>query len=239
MNHSAIELESVGVAYGKMRVLREISLSVESGTSMLLLGANGAGKTTLLKAIMGLLPLEEGEITLLGHHANRLSTAKRVKLGIAYMSEQGIFPPLTVDENLKLGGNGLRKNVIKERLDEMYSTFPDLASRRKELAGSLSGGQRKMVGISKCLVAKPSLLLMDEPSAGLSPRYVGEVIAHLQGLRNTGITLLIAEQNVSFLAAADQACVIEGGRINFRGSIDDFEGNAVLHDAFFGLDGLS
>ncbi len=238
MTQSAIEVSSVCVAYGKMKVLNDVSLAVAQGTSMLILGANGAGKTTLLKAIMGFLPLQEGELSLLGHNVKEASTAKRVKLGISYMSEQGLFPPLSVEDNLKLGCHGLHRRKIKERLDEAYAIFPDLVARRKEAAGSLSGGQRKMVGISKCLVSHPSVLLMDEPSAGLSPKYVTEVITVMGELRKTGITLLVAEQNVSFLAAVDSACVIEGGRISFRGSIAEFEGNTKLHDAFFGLEGI-
>ena len=220
-----------------MRVLHDISLTLSEGSSMLLLGANGAGKTTLLKSIIGLLPIEHGEINMFERRVDRLSAPRRVRLGVAFMSELGIFPSLSVHDNLRLGAHGASRRDIEERLEEAYASFPDLVNRKNALAGTLSGGQRKMVGISKCLMANPKVLLMDEPSAGLSPKYVDEVVEHLKVLRKSGITLLVAEQNVSFLAAADQACILEGGRINFSGSIDEFENNASLHEAFFGLEG--
>lgn len=206
---------------------------------MLLLGANGAGKTTLLKSIVGLLPIEDGEVWLFDHSVKRLPAPKRITLGLSFMSELGIFPSLSVDDNLRLGAHGVARREIEARLEEAYTAFPDLVGRRKEVAGTLSGGQRKMVGISKCLMAHPKILLMDEPSAGLSPKYVNEVVNHLNILRKSGLTLLVAEQNVSFLAAADEACVLEGGRINFRGTINEFEQDEKLHEAFFGLDTMN
>ncbi|MHB8189702.1 MAG: ABC transporter ATP-binding protein [Ferrimicrobium sp.] len=232
-----LDIDDINVAYGPMRVLWGLSLSVQPAETLVVLGANGAGKSTLLKAVIGLLPLESGSITMLGQRVERFNAAKRIRLGVGYMSEQGIFPGLSVTENLKLGGLRLSRRELSSRLDEAFERFAELRTYRRTMAGSLSGGQRKLVGIAKCLMGHPSLLLMDEPSSGLSPRYVAEVVDQLVELRGT-TTLVIAEQNVSFLDAADRVCVIEGGRTRFQGAVTDFESDAALHEAFFGLEGV-
>lgn len=231
-----MKIEGACAAYGRLQVLWDVSLSLHQGESILVLGANGAGKTTLLKALLGLVPLTAGTVTFEGERIDSMRTDQRVRRGIAYMTELGIFPTMTVEENLMLGGWRLGRAKSRKALGPMYEAFPDLAERRRTAAGSLSGGQRKMVGVAKTLMSAPKLLVMDEPSSGLSPLFVKEVIAQLAKVHSEGMSLLVAEQNVAFLEATERAYVIEGGRVRFDGTVADFEGNDALRDAFFGLD---
>lgn len=231
----ALSLHDVRGGYGNLPVLWGIDLSVQEAKTTVILGANGAGKTTLLKVVMGLLPATSGSIEIFGKSVSHLRTDQRIPLGVAYMSELGIFPALTVEENLRLGAYGVKGGEIFGRLENVYDIFTELRGRRKSIAGSLSGGQRKMVGVAKSLMSQPRLLIMDEPSSGLSPLYVKEVVERLKVIAKQGMTLLIAEQNISFLAMADRVCVIEGGRVQFEGSESEFEADEKLKDAFFGL----
>lgn len=221
-----------------MAVVRELSLTVDLGQAIVVLGANGAGKSTLLRAIVGLLPTSGGTISLFGDDVTRASTAKRARKGMAFMSEQGIFPSLSVKENLQLGAMTNRNRSFDAGLETVLALFPELANRLREPAGSLSGGQRKMVGIAKCVMAQPSLLIMDEPSAGLSPKFVSEVVETLIKLHADGLTLLVAEQNVEFLKLAQTAVVLEGGYVRFNGPVAELSNNKTLHDAFFGIDSI-
>lgn len=230
-----LEVAGLGAGYGKMQVLWDLSLSVSKGETCVLLGANGAGKTTLLKTIMGLLPAWSGSIRLTGRPIEALRADQRARAGIAYMSEQAIFSSLSVAQNLALAGHGMRRGELRQRLEHLYEVFPDLSSRRGVQAGSLSGGQRKMVGLAKTLVADPVLLVLDEPSSGLSPLFVREVIGLLSRARGEERALLVAEQNVGFLEIADSVAVLEGGRMRFRGTTGDFRSDAQLREAFFGL----
>lgn len=233
-----LSVEGVGSGYGGMQVLWDVSLRVASGEGVLLLGANGAGKTTLLKAISGLLPLKSGSIRLGGANIDRLRTDQRVKRGAGVMTEQGVFPTLSVEDNLRLGAYTLPRGSLAGVMKDVYQLFPELHGRRRDAVGSLSGGQRKLVAVAKALMCRPQLLVMDEPSAGLSPRYVKEVVAQLAGVRERGLSLLIAEQNVAFLELADRVYVLEGGRVRFEGTVSALEGNQAVRDAFFGLSGL-
>jgi branched-chain amino acid transport system ATP-binding protein len=200
-----------------------------------LLGANGAGKTTLLKVIVGLLPAWRGAVHLDPDDVTAWRTDRRVRRGMAYMSEIGVFPGLSIDENLRVGGQFIERSALRTRMEELYGYFPDLAGRRGALAGSLSGGQRKMLGIAKALASSPRLLVMDEPSAGLSPLFVGQVIQVLSRFREAGLAMLIAEQNIAFLDLADRVYTLDGGRIRFEGSVEDLETNDELRKAYFGL----
>lgn len=235
MAEFALELNAVNSGYGNLPILWDINLNVEDSITMVVLGANGAGKSTLLKTIVGILPATKGTITISNHSVEHLRVDQRIALGMSYMSEQGIFPSLTIEENLQLGGYLRGKSQTNEKIDEVYTFFPELKQRRKTIAGSLSGGQRKMVGVAKSLVSDPKLLIMDEPSSGLSPLFVKELITRLKEIKTQRRTLLVAEQNVSFLEIADSACVIEGGRIHFTGTVEQFEADEQLHKAFFGL----
>ncbi|MDA8344809.1 MAG: ABC transporter ATP-binding protein [Thermaerobacter sp.] len=227
----------IEASYGRLQVLWGVDLELREGESAVLLGSNGAGKTTLLKALLGLRPVLQGEILLAGQHMEHLRTDLRVQRGIHYMTELGVFPNLSVDENLQVGGLGLHHHDLRQRIGNLYETFPDLGRLHGAPAASLSGGQRKMLGVAKAIVVPPRLLLMDEPSAGLSPRYVSEVVATLRGLHEDGITMLIAEQNVKFLEIADRAYVLDGGRISFAGSVVELEANDAVRQAYFGVGG--
>ena len=230
--------EGIESGYGRVQVLWGAGLSVRAGESVVLLGANGAGKTTLLKVLLGLMPAWGGRIALDGADITRLRPDKRVRQGVAYMSELAVFPGLTIEENMRIGGQFAAPAALRARIDTLFTTFPDLAKKRRALASSLSGGQRKMLGISKALAGSPRLLVMDEPSAGLSPLFVSEVMAVLQRFRGTGLSLLIAEQNVAFLDLADRVYTLESGRIGFEGSVAALHADDALHRAYFGLDGV-
>lgn len=230
-----LRADGINAGYGKVQVLWGAGLSVHSGESVVLLGANGAGKTTLLKVLLGLLPAWGGSVLLSGQEITRLRTDRRVRQGMAYMSELGVFTGLSIDENIRIGGQFSDKATLQRRIEELYAVFPDLAHRRRALAGSLSGGQRKMAGIAKALAGAPRLLVMDEPSAGLSPLFVSEVLAVLGRFRAQGLSLLIAEQNVAFLDLADRVFTLEGGRIGFEGTVEALHADDALNRAYFGL----
>ena len=225
----------IEAGYGRVQVLWGAGLQVQQNQSVVLLGANGAGKTTLLKVIVGLLPAWRGSVQLGPDDVTTWRTDKRVRRGMAYMSEIGVFPGLSIDENLRVGGQFIEKSALRHRIEELYADFPDLAHRRGALAGSLSGGQRKMLGIAKALASSPRLLVMDEPSAGLSPLFVGQVIEVLSRFRAAGLAMLIAEQNVAFLGLADRVFTLEGGRIRFDGSVAALQADDSLHRTYFGL----
>ena len=230
-----LEVTGVAAGYRRMQVLWGIDLLIHEHESVVLLGANGAGKTTLLKAIMSLVEVSAGRIDFSGENITRLRTDQRVRRGIVFMSETSGFPGLTIEENVLIGAQFLPKNRARERIDELYAVFPALAERRRALAGSLSGGQRKMLGIAKALVGNPRLLVMDEPSAGLSPLYVKEVIGVLAQFREKQLALLIAEQNVKFLVLADRVYTLDNGQIGFAGTVAAMQENDALRRAYFGL----
>ncbi|WP_428541561.1 ABC transporter ATP-binding protein [Rhodopila sp.] len=232
---TVLRAADIEAGYGRVQVLWGAGLQVQQNQSVVLLGANGAGKTTLLKVIVGLLPAWRGTVQLGPDNVTTWRTDKRVRRGMAYMSEIGVFPGLSIDENLRVGGQFIEKSALRHRIEELYSDFPDLAHRRGALAGTLSGGQRKMLGIAKALASSPRLLMMDEPSAGLSPLFVGQVIEVLSRFRAAGLAMLIAEQNVAFLDLADRVFTLEGGRIRFDGSVAALEADDSLHRTYFGL----
>ncbi len=221
--------------YGQLQVLWDVDLEVGDGECVILLGSNGAGKTTLLKALLGLVALWRGQIEFQGRRLEGRRTDQRVRQGIAYMSEMGIFPNLSIEENLKLGGYYLPRREVRRRAQALYEMFPDLVQRRSVPAGSLSGGQRKMLSLAKAFMSGPRLLVMDEPSAGLSPRYVKEVIATLKQLHSEGLAMLVAEQNLGFLELAERVCVLDAGRIRFAGDRAALQRDDILRRSYFGL----
>lgn len=231
-----VSATGVCASYGSMQVLWDVGIELRPGENVVLLGANGAGKTTLLRALLGLVAMPAGTITFGGRPIHDLRTDERIRLGMGYMSEAAVFTDLTVEENLLLGGWPIGRRRARARAAELYDTMPELAARRRTRAGSLSGGQRKMVGIAKALVSEPRLVVMDEPSSGLSPLFVSQVVSTLSRLASTGATLLVAEQNVAFLGAAERVYVLEGGRVRFEGTVGDLEADSAMHEAFFGLD---
>lgn len=228
----------INAGYEKMQVLWNTEISVAQSERVVLLGANGSGKTTLLKTVMGLLPLWSGSIEFNGNHLEKKRTDERFQKGISYMSESGIIAGLTVEENLLIGGYYLSRTEQKQQLAKMYEQFPDLKLKRKHAGGSLSGGQRKMLGVAKALMSQPKLLVMDEPSAGLSPLFVKEVIDILvKSTEASNLSLLIAEQNVKFLEIADRVYVLDGGRITFTGTVLELVADDAVKRAYFGLEG--
>ena len=230
-----LEVKGLSAGYGQIQVLWGVDLSVRQNESIVLLGANGAGKTTLLKTLMGLIEARAGHIRFDGADITQLRTDRRVRRGIVYMSDTSGFPDLTVEENLAVGAQLLPKSELQQVTNEVYAIFPILAERRRALAGSLSGGQRKMLGVAKALAAKPRLLVMDEPSSGLSPLFVKEVVRTLAQLREKQLALLVAEQNVRFLNLADQVYTLDNGRIGFTGTVAMMHENDALRRAYFGL----
>jgi branched-chain amino acid transport system ATP-binding protein len=232
---SLLEAAGIDAGYGTMQVLWGVDLDVRAGETVLLLGANGAGKTTFLKSLVGLIDARRGSIRLGGEDVTRMRSSDRMRLGMTYMSELAVFPDLSIDENIRVGAQALGHADPAARVEEMYGVFPVLRDKRRAPASSLSGGQRKMLGIAKALAAEPRLLVMDEPSAGLSPLLVKEVIRILGDLRQRGLALLIAEQNIGFLEVATRAFVLEGGRIRFSGTVAEMTDNEALRRAYFVL----
>ncbi len=230
-----LEFTGVESGYGPLQILWGVDMRVAAGETVLLLGANSAGKTTLLRTLIGLLPCRGGSIAFDGERIDALPPDQRIRRGIAFMSELGVFPTLTIDENIALGGYFLPEAQVRRRKAELFEIFPALAAKRRAHAGSLSGGQRKMLGIAKVLVAQPRLLLMDEPSSGLAPVFVKQVIEVLRTSIGDGTALLIAEQNVAFLELADRGYLIDHGRVRVSGTRAELEASDAVRETYFGL----
>lgn len=235
--NALLEIDGTSAGYGPMQVLWDVHIGIEPGECVVLLGANGSGKTTLLRSLLGLMPVLGGSIRFRDRPIDRLAADRRVREGIAFMSEIGAFLDLTVEENLIVGGYHVPRARVRRRIKEVLELFPDLRDRTRTLAGSLSGGQRKMLGIAKTLMGDPSLVVLDEPSAGLSPRLVGEVVTALGRLHAQGIALFVAEQNIRFLEIADRAYVLDGGRVAFQGTVEALRANDAVRRAYFGIEG--
>lgn len=232
-----LQVRSLSGGYGALQVLWDLSFDVYRNETLVLLGPNGAGKTTLLKTILGLLPGRGGTITFDGRSIERLRTHEKIRLGISYMTEMGVFANLSVEENLLLGGFHQEHEAVAARSEEFLRLFPALKLHRRDRAGVLSGGQRKMLGVAKALMSRPILVVMDEPSSGLAPVLVGEVVDMLRRYRAEGASFLIAEQNVKFLEIADRVGIIDGGRITFSGTVAELKGTPAINEAYFGLRG--
>lgn len=232
---ASLAIEGVQAGYGAMQVLWGVDMQVEPGQTVLLLGANSAGKTTLLRTLIGLLPCMGGRITLDGERIDTLRPDQRIRRGIAFMSELGVFPTLSIDENIALGGYFMPQAKIRRRKEVLFELFPDLAARRSAAAASLSGGQRKMLGIAKVLISEPRLLLMDEPSSGLAPVFVKHVIDALRAAIGDGTSLLIAEQNIAFLDLADRGYLLDHGKVRVSGTREELEASDAVRETYFGL----
>ncbi|GAA2373116.1 ABC transporter ATP-binding protein [Dactylosporangium salmoneum] len=221
---STLELRQVACGYGDLRVVTDATLEVEAGSVTALLGRNGAGKTTTLRAVAGLNKITSGAATLDGTDLGPLPAYRRARAGIAYVQEgKRIFRSRTVEENLLLGTYAGQSTARgRELMAQMYERFPLLAERRKLRAAQLSGGQQQMLAIAQALIADPRVLLLDEPSAGLAPAIVGQVLDVIRDLRTRGLAILLVEQAVEFaLAAADRVVVLNLGRTVYSGQATD------------------
>lgn len=226
------------VAYGGSTALHGVSLQIGAGETVALIGANGAGKTTLLRAISGLNPVRSGTISFDGKALGTLASEKRVELGIAQAPEgRKIFPGLTVEENLILGTTPWRKwgQSLAKDLERVFDLFPRLKERRGQLGWSLSGGEQQMLAIGRALMARPRLLLLDEPSLGLAPRLAEEVYERIRQIAAAGLTILVVEQNtVLALAVADRGFVLENGRVVLEGSAAELKQDVRVREAYLG-----
>jgi len=233
------EVDGLSAAYGLHRALDRISLRVDESEVVVMLGANGAGKTTMLKAIAGLLPTPaDARISLAGQPLQPLPARLRVEAGIALVPEgRGIFGDLTVRENLSLGAYPRRARASeKENLERVLSLFPRLAERLKQAARTMSGGEQQMVAIGRALMSAPRLLLLDEPSLGLSPLVCGELFRALERVKGTGMSILLVEQNARrSLAIADRGYVLENGRITGEGAARQLLEDPAVQSAYLGM----
>jgi branched-chain amino acid transport system ATP-binding protein len=232
-----LDVKKIQVHYGKVEAVKEISLQVKKGDIVTLLGSNGAGKTTVLKTISGLKHPTAGEIWFSGQRIDRNKPSRIVKLGIGHVPEgRRIFPNMSVEDNLLMGAYIRNdRQGIKQDLQELFSHFPILRERRKQRAGSLSGGEQQMLAISRALMFKPKLLLMDEPSMGLSPVMVEEIASIITTINQQGITILLVEQNAAVaLQLATRGYVIETGRIALRGDREELLNEDKVKKAYLG-----
>jgi branched-chain amino acid transport system ATP-binding protein len=230
-------VEGISTAYARADVLQDVSLAVEAGTTTCLLGSNGAGKTTLIRSILGLTPPHTGRIAFDGGDLTGLATHQVIAAGIACIPEgRKVFPKLTVEENLRVGGYQEKsEQVVQRRIAEVYELFPQLRERRGQLAGTMSGGEQAMVSIGRGLMRAPKLLLIDEPSLGLSPIYVKPNFAIIRQIRERGVTVFLVEQNVhQTLAIADYGYVLSKGQVIAEGAPAELSRSSEVHQAYFG-----
>jgi len=232
-----LRVENLSSGYGRIAVLRDVSLDIAKGEMVALVGSNGAGKTTLLRAISGVQPITGGAIIFDGKPIHALPAHARVRAGIVQVPEgRQVFAPLAVADNLRLGAWTRSDADIARDLDEVYATFPALAEKRAIAAGALSGGQQQMLAIGRALMARPNLLLLDEPSMGLAPMLAEQILANVAALKSRGLTVLLVEQRAhAALAIADRAYVLETGRITLSGNSQALREDARVREAYLGL----
>ncbi len=224
--------------YGRLTVLRGVSMEVQPGQTVTILGSNGAGKSTLLKTIMGLIPdqPEKGTVEVFGRRVNGWDPEDVAALGVAYIPEgRGIFPELTVIENMRLGAYARGDAAVAGDIEALEARFPILRERRSQLAGTLSGGEQQMLAIARALLARPKLLLLDEPSLGLAPRIVIEVFRIIRDIHAAGTAILLVEQNArQALGVADYGYVIESGRIVLEGTSTRLQADPNVQELYLG-----
>jgi branched-chain amino acid transport system ATP-binding protein len=238
MSPALLEITDLHVAYGKVEAVRGVSLAVAAGSIVTVIGANGAGKTTTLNAIAGLLPAR-GTIRFDGAALQRMPTEDRVAAGLVLVPERReLFGSMPVEDNLRLGGYRFGRAVIAAGLEEVYARFPRLRERRRQAAGTLSGGERQMLALGRALMARPRLLMLDEPSLGLAPQIVRDSFRIIGALRDAGVSILLVEQNArAALAIADRGYVMERSTIRIAGDAADLLRDPRLIDGYLGLGG--
>lgn len=232
-----LEIKDLEVSYGVIRAIKGVSFEVNEGEVIALVGANGAGKTTILHTISGLIPIDKGSVAFNGQKLNKMPAHKIVEMGIAQVPEgRRIFQQLTVWENLKLGAYTRKDSKeIAASLEYAYSRFPRLKERKNQIAGTLSGGEQQMLAMGRALMSKPKIILMDEPSMGLSPLLVTEIFDIIKSIRDSGTTVLLVEQNArKALSVADRAYVLETGNIKLSGAASDLLNDESVKKAYLG-----
>ena len=232
---SVLSLNNLYAGYGQTEVLHDVSIFVNPNEIVAIIGPNGAGKSTAMKSVLGLLTINPGNVELNGKDITNTPAAEVVRLGISYVPQtQNVFVNLSVQENLEMGA-WTRPLGIRERLAEMFELFPDLGEKRNQAAGSLSGGQRQMVAMAKALMVDAKILLLDEPTAGLSPKYRGEIFTTIQKIKSTGVPILIVEQNAKqALGVADRGYVLVDGTNRYTGKGTELLENREIARMFLG-----
>lgn len=232
-----LTVNKLDVSYGVVRAVDGMTLRIDRGEVVALVGANGAGKSSILNALMGLVPHSADEITMDGVALVRVDTRRRIEAGISLSPEgRHVFPQLTVRENIDLGFVGPDKSLMSQRRESMYARFPRLREREWQAAGSLSGGEQQMLAIARAVMAGPKLLMLDEPTLGLAPIVVRELVAAIRFLRDSGISVLLAEQNAEMaLSVAERGYVMQGGRIVMHDSATALKADDSVREAFMGM----
>jgi branched-chain amino acid transport system ATP-binding protein len=231
-----LRLEGINTYYGQMHILQDVNLEVGEGELVCLLGGNASGKSTTLKTILGIVPPRSGSVVLGGEDVTGFTTARRIERGMAIVPEnRRLFGPMTVLENLEMGAYLRPRADLSEDLDRVYETFPLLAERRKQLAGTLSGGEQQMVAMGRALMGRPKLMLMDEPSMGLAPILVERSFEIIKQVHDAGVALLVVEQNANVsLSIADRGYVLSTGRIVLQGKASELIQHEELRKAYLG-----
>ena len=234
--NTLLSVSSVHIAYGKVEAVRSVSLDVATGEIVTIIGANGAGKTTLLNAIMGILPLKGG-VTFAGQDMARLEIEDRVAAGLGLVTEhRELFGSMNVEDNLQLGAFRIARSAAAQSLERVYTLFPRLKERHKQLAGTLSGGEQQMLAMGRALMGAPKLLMLDEPSLGLAPIIVADIFRIIGELRANGVSVLLVEQNAqAALQIADRAYVMELGEFILNGPAKDIAANARVAASYLGF----
>jgi branched-chain amino acid transport system ATP-binding protein len=231
-----LRLEGINTYYGQMHILQDVNLEVGEGELVCLLGGNASGKSTTLKTILGIVPPRSGSVVLGGEDVTGFTTARRIERGMAIVPEnRRLFGPMTVLENLEMGAYLRPRADLREDLDRVFETFPLLAERRKQLAGTLSGGEQQMVAMGRALMGRPKLMLMDEPSMGLAPILVERSFEIIKQVHDAGVALLVVEQNANVsLSIADRGYVLSTGRIVLQGKASELIQHEELRKAYLG-----
>lgn len=232
-----LSVSNLKSCYGRIEVLHGVSLDVGKGEIVALVGANGAGKSTLLRTIAGVQPVSAGEISYDGQPITQMAAHRRVARGIALVPEgRQLFGPLTVEDNLRLGNWTQPAKDVAASIASVFELFPMLASMRNIVAGTLSGGQQQMLAVGRALMSRPQLLMLDEPSMGLAPKLVAQILAAVTGLKRNGLTVLLVEQNArAALAIADRGYIVETGRITSTGSGAELLSDRRVQEAYLGV----
>jgi branched-chain amino acid transport system ATP-binding protein len=233
-----LEIKDLRVHYGKIEAIKGVSVVVNQGEIVTLIGANGAGKTTILKTISGLRPVTSGDITFDGTSINKIPAHERVDLGISQVPEgRGIFPGMTVLENLEMGkfNRKDRKHEMQEDLDRIYTLFPRLKERTAQAGGTLSGGEQQMLAMGRALMARPKVLLLDEPSMGLAPQMIANIFRIITEINKQGVTILLVEQNAQqALQRAHRAYILETGNVTKEAAASDLLNDPAVREAYLG-----